>query len=601
MIYNAASDSVNEKTALLTLNSNEIPVVNLSDGTSINLPDHPWSRWYLKTHFKHLNGDERGIAWYLKHDPTAYDKIAHLLFNPRPYQILALNRMKMSNCALWLDMGLGKTFISIAFALWMYQQNFGNVSLILCPPSIFVTWKDDIKKLVASNANARIEIVHGDRKKKILAKLRTAPLNTPTFLLTTYETLENVRQEIQTLPIANIFFDESSKIKTWDTQRTQSAFALTQALANSRRFCLSGTPATKSPMGLFSQYEILGKNFSRYPSYLAFEKRFAVSKTFMVAQLPHGRVVNIEDSKEGIFNWLSEHNPPNSRVSYKQLGFEFKQKPTGPKEIKILGWHKRNVKFVNLEELHGITQTNAYTLYKTDVLSELPPKTRMIRRVELSADQRKAYNQMAESSRAEISNTAFSFHDSHSPTAKLHQIANGYLIDKDGNVHFFDQQPKLKELEQVIEELGEQKLVIWAPFRPLIAQISSFLRDTLEVPCLELHGGVAQRDREGIVHAFQDKSGPGYLVANPAVGGLGLNLVSAAFELFWTNWYAPDVRIQAEDRLWRIGQERPVTVMDFIARNTLEPTLRRVALNEIELERKLLSMSVLFDKEDDNG
>jgi SNF2 family DNA or RNA helicase len=596
--YTTDSCFVNAKNALLTLSPNDVPTVSLSGGTTFNLPNHPWSRWYLKTHFKHLNADEKGAIWYQHHDPMKFDPIPFLASLPRPYQILAINRMKMSNCALWLDMGLGKTYISIAFALWMFQQKLGNVSLVLCPPSVFVTWKDSVKALIQVNAQARVELIHGARKSKVLANLRSAPLNTPTFLLTTYETLESVREQLQSMPISTIFFDESSKIKNFETNRTQSAHALVDALPNTKRFCLSGTPATKSPLGLYSQYEILGKGFSRQPTYQAFEKRYAITKTFMRVQLPHGRITSIPDEAEMIDDWLREHCPPMSNVSYHALGFTFSAKPTTPKQIKILNWYNRDVQFINLEELHAITQMHAYSLWKSDVLTDLPPKTRVRRSVEMTAEQRKAYVDMTEYSRAEIANKPFSFHDSNSPHAKLHQIANGFIINNDKTVTYFKQQPKLLELAQIIEEAGDQKIVIWSPMRPQIAQVSEFLRQELSKKCLELHGGVAPKDREAIIHGFRDTDA-NFLVANPTVGGLGLNLQFSWLQIFMSNWYSPDVRGQAEDRQHRIGQENPVCCVDVLTRGTLEAAILRTVLGEIKLEKTLISMTTVFGKEEE--
>jgi SNF2 family DNA or RNA helicase len=502
--------------------------------------------------------------------------------------------MKLSNCCLFHDMGLGKTFCAIAFSLWLRNQGAVPLFLVLCPPTIFVTWEDDV---ALHAANARCVILHGASKEKNLAGVRAGAIDRPTFLLTTYETLETIREKLQQMPIAAIYFDESSKIKTWESKRTQSAHALVNALQKARRFCLSGTPSTKDPLGLYSQYEILGPGFSGHNSYASFANRYAVTKLFATIKLPHGRVTSVGGDPIEMQHWLWEHQPPGQVESYGQLGWSFDQK--APQRIRILGYHKRNIKFINQDELHAITQRNAYTLRKQDVLLELPPKTRQRRSIELSPEQRKAYNEMLETNATALANTDFNFNSYDSPYAKLQQIANGYITGADGSVTYFGTQPKLNELAQIVEELGEQKLVVWSPFRPQIAKTVEFLRDK-DIALVELHGGISHGDRRDIIHAFQAPDGPQVLVANPSVGGLGLNLVSACTEVFLSNWYAPDVRIQAEDRLWRSGQVNPVTVLDLVSKGTLEVRILRTVLGEIKAENKRIAMSVLLGKEGDD-
>jgi SNF2 family DNA or RNA helicase len=582
---------VNKKSATLCLNSTGAPVVT-AEGLAVELPDVPWSRWYIKTHFEHLGGTPDAILWYKKHDPLAYAPIKNLLHEPRFYQILSLNRMKLSNCCLFHDMGLGKTFISIAFSLWLFEQGFGALFLIVCPPGVFVTWEDEIA-LHASGA--KCVILHGSKKDKNLAALRTEKVTVPTFILTTYETLESVREKLQEMPIISMYFDESSKVKNYEAKRTQSVHALAQALHNARRFCLSGTPSTKDPLGLFSQFELLYKGASGHQSYTSFCARYAITKLFATVKLPHGKVTTLDAAPVAMQHWLWEHQPPGEMQSYGQLGFSFDQ--SAPKRIRVLGYHKRNIKFINQDELHAITQRNAYTLRKQEVLKDLPPKTRQRRSIELSPEQRKAYNEVLHTNKTELANTVFDFNNYTSPYAKLHQIANGYIINADKTVTFFSSQPKLQELLQIIEELGDQKIVIWSPFRPQIAKTVEFMREE-GFKLVELHGGVSQNDRRDIIHEFQNSTDT-HLIANPSVGGLGLNLQSACVEVFLSNWYSPDVRIQAEDRLWRSGQQNPVTVLDLVARATLETRILRTVLGEIKAENNRIAMSVLMGKEDE--
>lgn len=588
--YHIDQHVVNRNSGNLRIKSDGQAEVEFN-GSVVALPDVPYSRWWLKTHFEQVQATPSAKEWYLKHEPKL-PPIKGLQVKLWKHQELAIYRMILSNSAQFLDMGCGKTLCALALSLLLHQQG-QNFFLVLSPPTVFVTWLDEITSKIDPALKPEIFIVHGQKKTKELAKLRTSNTLAPKFILTTYETLENVREILQTVPISVTFADESSKIKNWEAKRTKTYHIFINHMPAMRRYCMSGTPSTKNCLGLYSQYESLGRGCSSYPTFTAFEKRFAVSKLFAMIRLPHGKITSVDADEPDITfpKWLCSHYPPSSAQSYAELGYTFNQQP-GPGRIQIMNYHKRNVKFINQDELKQITQRNAYTVYKEEVF-DLPPKTYSKRVLELSEEQRKAYNDLVDTNRTVLLSTPFSFARS-SPHCKLHQICNGYVTNTDGTIHFFKSQPKLKELEQLLEEIGEHsKLIVWSPFRPQIAQIVDFLQKDLDIPVLELHGGIPITKRPDIKHQFSDVNGPQVLVANPEVGGLGLNLTAAAIEVFFTNWFKPDTRKQAEDRIWRPGQTKNVHVIDLVMQATVEVKILHNVLREIDTEHSLLSMNDL--------
>jgi SNF2 family DNA or RNA helicase len=425
-----------------------------------------------------------------------------------------------------------------------------------------------------------------------MAQMHGAAPTRPKFIITSYETLESIRENLENLPIAAIYFDESSKIKNSAAQRTKTAHALVNSMPWVKRFCLSGTPSTKNPLGFYSQYELLAKNSTGFGSYSAFEKHYAITKLYMNVRLPSGKVIgiDIEEDPQGLI-WLNARKPWGSSQTYAELGYSFARFPKTPEEIKILGFYRRNVKFINEQDLHATTQKMAYTLFKKDVLPELPEKIYQQRLLELSDAQKKAYHEVLAESRTTIQNIPFSFSDIGSPYAKMHQIANGYIL-KQGQPVFFSSQPKLNELEQILEEAGDQKIIIWSPFLAQIQQVLEFT-EKQGLKALTLTGKDDSNSRQTKIHAFQNDPETQVFIANPAVGGLGLNLTCSSLEIFMTNWFTPDSRIQAEDRCHRLGQKNAVTIIDLVSAGTLEPGVLENTRREINLERKIISMSFL--------
>lgn len=598
MISNLPSTVVNSKIPILFLNEEQKPCVFEPETQIVReLEDSDWARWHVRAKYKLINALPEAKAWYKLHDPMDLEPIPEITTKLRWYQTLGIKRMLMSNILMGLPMGAGKTLMAIAFCVLQHKKQQIQYFLIVCPPTVFVSWIDQLKEHLAPGLPAKTYIAHGTKKKKILAQLRSGDFAGLKFIITSYETLGSVREELKNIPLGSIFFDESSKIKNPESQRTQHAHALCAQHPSARKFCASGTPSTTNPMGYFSQFEILKPGTSGAPNFVAFEKTYATKKTFMTIRLPHGKVFGIEADKAD--EWLASRRPPGQTTSYRDLGYVFAERHGGPRTIAVLNYHKRYTGFKNLDQINVIVQRHGFCLKKEEILADLPPKTLMKRCIELSPEQKKAYDEFLNTNRSVIEGTPLRF-DSSSPHAKLHQIAQGYVLDHSGNPIFFKSQPKLNELENIIEETEEnQKIIVWSPFRPQIQQIVDFLHKN-NMECIQLHGGIPVEARPKHVHAFTDPAGPRWCVGNPSVGGLGLNLTCSNLMLFMTNWYQPDVRSQAEDRAHRLGQHSPVTIIDFEMTGTIEVKILKNTLKKIAVEGKILSMNDLTG-DDTNG
>ena len=72
------------------------------------------------------------------------------------------------------------------------------------------------------------------------------------------------------------------------------------------------------------------------------------------------------------------------------------------------------------------------------------------------------------------------------------------------------------------------------------------------------------------VETFQHNDRCRFLVGNPTVGGYGLTLTAARHVIYFSNSYNLEVRQQSEDRAHRHGQTGQVTIIDIIARDTID-------------------------------
>jgi SNF2 family DNA or RNA helicase len=99
------------------------------------------------------------------------------------------------------------------------------------------------------------------------------------------------------------------------------------------------------------------------------------------------------------------------------------------------------------------------------------------------------------------------------------------------------------------------------------------------VRTLFLHGGVAAKARDSMVHEFQAGAAPVFILSLKA-GGVGLNLTRATHVVHYDRWWNPAVEDQATDRVYRIGQGRPVQVHRLVTEGTVEDRIAEL------LERK---------------
>ena len=209
---------------------------------------------------------------------------------------------------------------------------------------------------------------------------------------------------------------------------------------------------------------------------------------------------------------------------------------------------------------------------KSQVLEELPPRTEIVQRVELSTEEAAFYEALR---RKALDNLGGA--ESQAPGERQIRIlaeimrlrracCNPQLVLPDSALP----SAKLAAFREIVEELranGHRALV----FSQFVDHLS-ILRRELEkdgIGYRYLDGSTPVKERQAQVAAFQAGQGELFLISLKA-GGVGLNLTAADYVIHMDPWWNPAVEDQASDRAHRIGQLRPVTVYRLVAANTIE-------------------------------
>ncbi|MBL8398769.1 MAG: DEAD/DEAH box helicase [Candidatus Accumulibacter sp.] len=243
---------------------------------------------------------------------------------------------------------------------------------------------------------------------------------------------------------------------------------------------------------------------------------------------------------------------------------------------------------------------------KEEVARELPPKTIIVRRVELTGGQRDLYETvrvaMDEKVRAEIASKGFSRSQIVILDAllKLRQVCCDPRLVKVKAAQKVRERAKLELLMTMLPEQVEEgrRILLFSQFTSMLQLIEKELK-AHGLDYLLLTG--QSRDREDLVRRFQSGEAPVFLISLKT-GGVGLNLTAADTVIHYDPWWNPAAENQATDRAHRIGQDKPVFVYKLIVAGSIEEKILALQERKAELAAQILAdddaIDVKFSSDD---
>lgn len=229
---------------------------------------------------------------------------------------------------------------------------------------------------------------------------------------------------------------------------------------------------------------------------------------------------------------------------------------------------------------------------RAEVLTELPSRTDNTVYVELSDEQRPPYEEQRTTLARLLGKSFLTDADRKRILACLANLRlicdSTFLFDK--TTHH---SPKLDEFAELVPELlGDgHKLVVFSQWETML-NLAAGVLDKLGVKYALLHGGMSGKDRKAVMEAFKTDPDCRVFLSTDA-GGVGLNLQVADtvvnLELPWN----PAVLEQRIARVHRLGQERPVRVINLVTRGTVEEKVLKT------LEQKQGLFDGVFDSDED--
>ncbi len=145
-------------------------------------------------------------------------------------------------------------------------------------------------------------------------------------------------------------------------------------------------------------------------------------------------------------------------------------------------------------------------------------------------------------------------------------------------------------LLQLLETIYEnnEKVLIFSQYREMGDILCTIIHDFLGKKPLQLHGGCSRKERDEMVHTFQNSKQYDTFILSIKAGGTGLNLTAAANVIHYDLWWNPAIEAQATDRAFRIGQKQNVMVHRLLTKGTLEEKIDEM----LKTKKQLANLTV---------
>ncbi len=462
-------------------------------------------------------------------------------------------RLQQYNCGACLadDMGLGKTLQTITLLLnymegkTLYSMAFDGMndlfsapapdqlyktSLIVAPASLVYNWKAEISRF-APSINV-LDYTGPEYKRK--AKQQT--MQRWDVVITTYHTLRNDVDFLETVPFGYVVFDESQNFKN----RTSQLYHSVTQLQSEHRLALSGTPIENSLGDLWSLMEVLNP---------------------------------------GLLGGFTDF----SRLYMQPISEQIEEKRTAALRQIVAPYILRRTKEQVLTDLPERTDELMVCLMDSEQKKVYDEQVSSVRNLIITT------GESATHSTAILAGLM-----------RIRQIANHPRLPeltKEGSTLkpadlSINESGKLKavfcHLENIVS--SGHKALIFSDFVNLLEIVSAEF-DRRGWKFVQLTGST--QNREDVVNRFQNDADCPFFLISLKAGGVGLNLTAADYVLLLDPWWNTAAEEQAICRAYRMGQQNPVFVYRYVSESTLEERILHLQRNKQTLAEAVLNSHLL--------
>lgn len=438
------------------------------------------------------------------------------------------------------DMGLGKTLQILVFLASLIEDpnnDFLAASfppwdpiLIVAPPILLENWVNEIERYFAPGIFQPLTLLHGSTIKKFRVETRKGKeleLAVPLLnlemirenrvVVTNYDTVKNYQHSFGRIQWSVVVCDEAQEIKTPGSQKSEALKAM-----NARfKIAATGTPVENRLLDLWNLMD-----FIQPGPLLGSAKEFS-------SKYESDSSSATEADQENPLEDLRTRLRYGKSAAYivRRLKEQVLQDSFAPKEEKIVTCHLSGQQLERQKHLLQAIENSAQASHPLEVLQSLRKLSMHIRIYHGDYAGCEAKTLLAESPKLQ----------------KLVEILRDIASRKEKALIFSDSIAMQQIMQQVISE-----------------------EFSLEVDVINGGGGAGKQysvaHRNKLIERFSNRPGFHVLILSPHVAGVGLTITAANHVIHYSRWWNPAKEMQATDRAYRIGQEKPVTVYYLISR-----------------------------------
>lgn len=191
---------------------------------------------------------------------------------------------------------------------------------------------------------------------------------------------------------------------------------------------------------------------------------------------------------------------------------------------------------------------------------DLPPTTYITREVELTREQKVAYDAMLKHMRAVTAAGELTAANEAVKLGRLLQICAGGSYSEGGQQVHLPFGPRIEATLQTIEE-ADGKTIVFVPYTAALQAVAAEV--SKHYPVEVVHGATSKVERDRIFGAFQHDEEPHVLVANPGTVSHGLTLTAADTIIWFAPVHSNEIWEQANGRIARPGQKRNTRIVSI--------------------------------------
>lgn len=418
------------------------------------------------------------------------------------------------------EMGLGKTLQAIASAEVYLREGMAEQVLVVCPTSLKYQWKREIERFTGGDrvecsgegvedglTIPKVVVVEGAPAKR--AKLYKAPAP---YKIVSYHTMCNDVRHLGKLDTDVLIMDEIQRLKNWDTLISRAA----RKIASRYAVLLSGTPMENKLEELYANMELVDQ-FCLGPYYQFRDQHILLHPET-------GAIMGYKDLNaigEVVSNRLLRRTKKGVRLQLPKRSDQFVLVPMTQRQ----------------DDLHSE--------FKWDLLVIL--------------NKYRKYHYMTEQDRLRVLKLL----------GQMRMVADSTFILEQNLTTRSD--VKIAEVMNLLDnvlESGDEKVVVFSEWERMTRLVAMEL-DKRGVRYEYLNGRVPSKRRGELVDDFTMLPESRVFLSTDA-GSTGLNLQVASTLINMDLPWNPAVLEQRIARIFRLGQEKPVQIINLVSKGSIE-------------------------------